>query len=937
MPLTVEQMIEYATRGHAWDKHARGIDPGSPMDGVNAFRSPLGGQDLHVNNQRDLADLMNRMIDDPDTSGVIAKNGKIDLYNSRTNTYMRFDPRSQDVGTVFRYPNSAQNFKTLGQDLGRTGELARGFDNSTSPGSARSAIESLGRRMNKPPLPNNGMRVSADYQGHMRTMDNFNAMRTPLDNGAGFVADVDARGRPSQMFFLDEAAGSVTEINGKNVTVHSFDNLPDDVRQGAASQFFNSQRDAAIQSARNSNTFAEVSEGGFDALKQQSLTRNPGKGFQFSSTSQVLNSVDSTPANVAAGKTFASANGFTDLNDMVRQYAGFSDHQMRMFDNVSSMTDADMVKLSETLSPAELDDLKKLRFGTEYTSLGSTDEAIEGLADFKRVMDGVSPASQTKILGALESTVDLARTADAASDTLRGARGLSNLVDVVRGIKLAKPALNVGKSGIVTTVAFTAASLAMTTKANAMMRDIADELHAQNPEEFTAEMRDKYHEMMDDVAPVLEVQSADPGPWAIFTMAGAETYAHNRFKDFSDEVGLSDEYHNLLAPSIVAGASLRGEIGTDTYNLIPETVTSSSDPLRELIEAKNAAEQAKDNYNETYQENRPPIWQAALMDMGHGEAGMFMEPPSVTLTKMEPDVVAAQAEVDRTRAEFQSEFDSVLSDPEKARALTEIMDKDDLIEIVERTAQYHGHDAHPMIQRYVEAQAADAAWYDLKGAWDNSTERDDAEQALMDNPEVMREFVSTIFVPEETSGEPENASENDQGNLNYTPAPNNTPAGSINYTPMPDSGMPQRGINFTPVPDGNLNGTLNLTPMTPEDGVPNYDEFNTESWPGLYVDTSSVQDLNSTPVEDFTPQFDGLDTSGGTEQYSDMLQPSDIQADGIPYYNLVDLPPIEVQASELPDYTVTAPIMSEPVEFTPLEQDIEGVRHGETSFPTRSL
>ena len=884
MPLTIDEMIDYITRGHAWDKHALGNDPnGGIMTGHNAFRDQIGGaagKDLHIDKPEDLADFMRRMVDDPDTKGLVAKNGKIEMYNSRTNVYMRFDPKSQDMGTVFRYPESAENFKHIGRELGSSGNLASRFDNATSPGAARSALESLGRRMNRPPLNPPNTRVSPGYQAEMRTMDNFNAMRTPLDRGQGFVAELDARGRPSHMVFMDDAAGTVTEIKNGDVIVRNFDNLPESMRAGAAQQFFNAQRDAAIAADKG---FTEVSEGGFDALKKAFTTQNPGKGVPFSSTSRVLDSVDSVPSNTA-GKTFTSQNGFSSVDDMVQQFVGFSDDQMRMYNNVTSMTDDEFVRLSSTLDPDDLENLKALRTSAEYTSLshaeGLTDDAIEGLVDFSKTMDKIDTASKTRLLSSLDSVVDAAKTADAASDLARGAKGLSSLVDIVRGIKIAKPTLNVGKSGIITTVAFTAASVAMTTTANAMMRNIADKLHEQDPENFTAEMRDKYQEMMDDVGTVLEVQAADPGPWAIFTMAGAESYAYDRFKEYSDEVGLSDEMHQLLAPSIVAGTSLRGEIGTDTYKIIPDTVTSSNDPLRDLIEARNAVEQAKDDYNQTYSDNQPPLWQRALLDSGASSASggmMMMEPPSVTITKAAPAVQEAQTQVDQAQRAFQAEFDKVLSDPVKARALTEVMDKDDLLEIVERTAKFNNEDAHPMIKAYVEAQAADAAWYDLKGAWDNSTARDETAQALLDNPEVMRDYVSNLFTPKTTE---------------IAPAPlemqNGTEQG---YVPTGVSPENEQDINFTPAA-----------------GYSSYAEGLADiEHPGLIIDTSGVSDAQGAGIYDgYTTDAINLPETT-SEDYSNLFTPLPDHIDSGIYYNLTDLPPLQI-----PEYEFDTPAVCLP-------------------------
>ena len=794
MPLTFDQMLEYIARGHAFPKHKEGMgQAGELMENVDNFRhtdtsaSPTGrvldlGRDLHINTPEDLMDYMRRMIDSPDTRGYTTRDGAIHLFNSRDNTYLLIDPNSSDMGTIHRYPNSAANFSKKEGIAGNGGDIKQKFNNELAPGSVRAQVDRLvennpsprrlrvdvddpdvlvrpGAEANANPdyagsnnMSRNGM--SADYTAYARHMDNLAATRAGLDAGKGYVAGLDDAGRPSQMFFMDEAAHTVTEINGREITVHRFDNLPETERAAATEQFFE----------MNKPSGANVVEGGYNNLVKQFQAENPGKlPLAGSNTRNVISSIE-------GGSVTAVDNvPYNSVDDAARAYIGFTGEQAGLFNAIPENISAEVLEGID--DPKVASALQDLSTAKEYSLIGNGDDAVDGLRNFNEVFEGMDATTRSGVMDALTAmgrspAVDAARGADAAVDALDA---ISDLARVARIAKTGRLGLNMSKAGIITTAVTTVAAVALTEHANAAVLDIADQLHAAG--HLTDEALADYKAMMDDVGPMLTGQAADPFITAIPGMAIVERIAYNRFQEFSDKHQLPQNIHEMLSPSIVAGTSLRGEIGQDTFKFIPDDPAQVPEELKALVEAKNAVTQSRENYWETYGENQPPLLQRVLMDSGGGHGGFMLKTPSQALTEAHPEVIQAQEQLDQARANFQTEFDKVLADPDAARALADLMTEDQLIDIIKQTAKFNTQDQHPLIQEYVRAQAADAAFYDLGGAWDNMKARDAAEQALRDNPEVMREYLSNIFVPPQQ--EPQGPQiENTSTGFNFEEDPN---------------------------------------------------------------------------------------------------------------------------------------------------------------------
>lgn len=772
MPLTLDDILEYISRGHAYAKHVEGMgQPGEAMEGVNSFRdvdtaaSPLSqagraqalGPSIPINNPADLKDYLQKMIDSPATEGFVTGSDRniIHLFNSRDQTYMVINTLDPDFGTVMRYPKSRDQFKNNATLAQQRGEFYTQFDNSKVQGAAADQIDNLIQRttnpiaLREPPgawasrqaqysgsnhLSNAPM--SADYQKFATHLEDMKTIRHGMDFGSGFVAAVDDKGRPSQMFLLDETANTVTEINGREITIHSFETIPEAQRAEVAQQF--------LEMNRPPNQ--EIIDGGYNEIVNSFQSENTGKlPLSGSNTQSVMSNIDKGTVETLTETPYRS------FGDASRAYIGFTDDQARLFDLIPAEISAETLKqIEDTAIRNALGDLTTAK---GYAQIGDGEEVVEGLRMFAETFEGLDDATRAGVLdvaaaAAKSPAADMAQGSAAAIDALDGA---SDLAKMVSSLKAGRLGLNVTKAGVITTVAATTLAVSATAYANTVIEDIADQLYASG--DLTEAAHKDFKELMSDVGPMLTGQAADPFITAIPGMAIVERIAYNKFQDFSDKHKLPQNIHEMLSPSIVAGTSLRGEIGQDSFRMIPDDPANAPDSLKGLVNARNAQLTANDNYWDTYQENRPPVWQAALMDSGMGMYGGFGKPPSQQITEMTPDVIAAQETLDTAKRNFQTEFDNVLANPEGARALADLMDEDQLFEIVKQTAKYNVEGQDPLIQNYVEAQAADAAWYDLKGAWNNWRARDNAEEALRENPEVMREYLSNIFVPK-TSPEP---------------------------------------------------------------------------------------------------------------------------------------------------------------------------------------
>lgn len=841
---TIDMLLEYLARGHGFAKHGEGLDTQRHMDGVRSFRDTTNaastevrsgaaarslGPDLHINTPEDLKDYMRRMLSDPATEGFVERNGTIQLFNQTDKTRLIINPldNSGDFGTIHRYPSSFEGFRDAKfraqRDMGRS--LVQ-FDNSVTRDAALNRVQGVvdNIRANphawRPTLANDpgtvtarlrnpdgtlvypGTQslsrtgVSADYAAHAAAIDRINGLRAGLDYGRGYVAQADAARRPSRMFFWDQRTNVVTEINGRELIQHTFGNLPQAEQARLAEQFFELNREGAA-----------VVEGGYDALVRAYQSAHSVQGPAVASTKSQLISA------LRDGRVTGATNvPYESVDDAARILVGFSREQAQAFDLVPAGLSAEA--LSHVDDPKVAAAILGLSQAKGYAQ---TDDTVTALSMFAEQFDKMDEATRAGVARTLEQMArsplpDAARATTAAAHAADALDGMGDLARLARTAKAGRLGLNFSKAGVVTAVVTTGLAVSATAYANATVMDIADRLH--ESKQLSDEAYADYRAMMNDVGTMLTAQAADPTVLAIPGTFIVESIAHNRFQEFSDRHQLPQHIHEMLSPSIYAGSSVRGEIGDNTFRTIPDDPSQAAPELRALIEAKQGVMQARQEYSRVYAANMPSPWVMGL-SAGTGGGGLGMH---MAITNM-PDVQAAQAGVDQAQARFQAEFDRLLSNPQGARALASLLTNDQLLEIVEATAKYNnGAHQDPLIQEFVRAQALDAPWYSLTGAWSNMQARDAAREALLRNPEVMRDYLAGVFVPPQAAA-PTQAASMETGpvqSVTLVEAPLVESSGnrdhlsgfSVRLPPIPQAFTPGR-LDHYPLPPGGT--SVNIT------------------------------------------------------------------------------------------------------------------------------
>lgn len=759
--LTLDLLIEYIARGHAFNKHLEGNDPDSYLNGKNAFRettvstaagSSRLGPDLHIQTPDDLRDYIRRMIDSADTKGFVDPNGSVHMFNSGDKTYLIVNPKDPDFGTIYRYEESEANFKRALSNAQLEARASRktvtAFDNAAVPGTARKSIQGVvdyvrnnadilrGKIMrddpgivtaiNNPSSKNLAKGMSADYRAFADSLDKLDIVRAALDRGNGFIAAIDEKGRPSQMFLLDEAKNTVTQIKGREIIVHTFDNLPEAERAATARQFFELNRPEA----------AQIIDGGYDGVIKAFQVENPGKlPLIGSHKGQVL-------TNLRTETIHATTDiPYTSLDDAARALLGLSEVEAKVFNAVPANLSAELLQ-SVTPDSQVIGALKELSAAKEL-ALAKEEGGVKFFAETFGKLDG---PTQKGVLEALQimSKAPLAETAQAAKITAQGAHALSDLAELAKALKLSRLGLNTSKAGIITTVVTTGIAVTATNYANAAVLNIADQLHASG--QLSAPAYQEYKELMSSVGPMLTGQSADPFITAIPGTFIVDRIAHNRFQEFSDKYKLPQNIHEMLSPAMFSGNSVRGQIGDNTLKIIPDSPDGAPEILRKLIEAKQQLTSANSQYFELYQKNNTYISMMNASVAGQSGIPAMGFANHLAVTNL-PDIQEAQAQVDAAKAIFQNEFDKLLSNTEGAKTLAGLLNEDQLLEIIRATGKFNSQGQNPLIDNYVNAEQANASWYDLKGHWNNMQNKNSAEQALRERPEIMRGYLANIFVP----------------------------------------------------------------------------------------------------------------------------------------------------------------------------------------------
>jgi len=794
--LTLDLLLEYIARGHGFAKHAEGLgQSGELMEDVHSFRhtdtsaSPKGqvlplGRDLKINTPEDLKAYARRMLDAPDTRGFVeARNSGdvVHLFNARDKTYMVINPADVDFGSIMRYPDSAQRFTKAQADLVKDKAVLRTFDNATVPGAALRETERLVSKASRQPqlyalqrspgedvaqqlkyagsqnLTRNNA-LSSDFQAFTHLEDQIIALRAPLDRASGYVAAVDSNGRPSQMFLLDKSTQTVTEINGSNIIQHTFEHIDPAYREAVAEQFFHAARPPGV----------EPLEGGYKAVVT-AFQNNPPAAFPHAKAQTIpVSGAEPTQVvrNFENGQlAFRTQPGYSSLADAARQFIGFKDAQTALaFEHMPSDINAARL-LDLNLDPQVAKAVQDLSLAKGYAQISEGQDVIVGLREFNETFNALEPAKQSAVLESLNRInpgrlLDLGKGANAALDALDSS---SDLIRTSQEMKAGRASMSFSRSNVITALVLSGVSVAATSYANAAVLELAGQLKVAG--RLTPEAYADYLEMMNSVGPMLTTQSADPLPTAIPGMVIVERIAYNRFQEFSNKHQLPENIHDMLSPSMVSGTSTRGQIGRETLSLIPLNPDQAPPELRALCEARVLIEQQQNLLDQAITEHRPTGFFQAFMDtplMVPSGAGSMAPPPGIFTTNevsgetrfqtnsellayASPEVQLAQTGLDRAYLKFQAEFDRVLSDPASARSLATLLSTDQLLEIVKATAPYHNNTLDPLISGYLSAQQLDAPFYDLMGAWNNMQARDASEQALRDHPEVMRDYLTSLF------------------------------------------------------------------------------------------------------------------------------------------------------------------------------------------------
>ena len=819
--LTAEVVAEYIARGHAFPKHAQGMDSGN-MAGVQAFTATqnLDGQklgpNLRINNPEDLQDYIMRMLNSPDTKGFVdPSSGKIHMLNQADNTQLIISPIDRyDFGTIHRYADSAASYERhLREARARTpsGQPFVTIDNSAEAGAAMAQVERLIERAKAnpailgailhndpgvatsrltvpssnpgeapvPKYPNNrGLEQgrSAVYDDFARRLDMVEHARPALTSGRGAVLGINTAvdesskqfGRANHMAFLDEATHSVTEIKDGVLTVHRFDHLPAEDAGRMAEQFFDRMRLGAT-----------VHEGGVAGMVRSIQATPevvmPGGATQTIKSPSGMTRASDVFTSIREGGIAADAvRGFENLDDAARVLLAMDAVQGDFFNRIpDSIPAEDLLKIKDPDAVAALQELSAIKREIDAAETGQG--TMEWLDLFKEQVDGMPPATRAAVTEALSDIgkAPISEAADAARMTTRGADLLDTLSDMaklIKSAKLSRLAFNTSKAGVVTTVVTTGLSVGATAFANEATLSIAEQLHASG--HLTDEAYTEYQAMMSEVAPMLTGQAADPTPLAIPGMVIVENIAMTRFQKFSDKHQLPQNIHEMLTPAMIPGRSMRASLSSGVSTGLPEDPSEVNPLLHDLVVAHNEVRAAGAEYIRVYDEvahpaqaaGVPPLLDLALEALTAPDPMATAESPEMVMLQSDhairqlgethailsnPRVVAAdQAEKDAI-AKFAAEFDRLLSDPQGAEALANELDPQQLLDIVKASAQFQDRsELDPLVIDYLDAEEAynNTEFYALIDQWNTSSAMGTAEEALRQNPQVMREYLSSIFV-----------------------------------------------------------------------------------------------------------------------------------------------------------------------------------------------
>jgi hypothetical protein len=285
------------------------------------------------------------------------------------------------------------------------------------------------------------------------------------------------------------------------------------------------------------------------------------------------------------------------------------------------------------------------------------------------------------------------------------------------------------KAGVVTTVAATAAGVALTEYAHNQQQELAQAYHEAGL--LSDEALADYNEMNEDVKNIVIAETTFnqlPLLGVVVGMAATEATARSQFNDWLEKHGpLDEELYQSLKMDMLGGSSLKAQFAMAGAEMIPRDLSEFPPELHSLWEAKQRMDNAQDAI----------------------PSGIRTRDGSIRAQRAE--AIAEKTDIyEQEKSAFQGEFDRLLADPSTAAQMLEMMPQDLLLEMVEQTAVARANDTHdPTIQRIAEIkEQLDNGLGGRKNASERKAlgrELDDLKEELEQNPEKMHGYIRDVF------------------------------------------------------------------------------------------------------------------------------------------------------------------------------------------------
>lgn len=334
-------------------------------------------------------------------------------------------------------------------------------------------------------------------------------------------------------------------------------------------------------------------------------------------------------------------------------------------------------------------------------------------------------------------------SSDAASMAGSAKRGADALEASADALKLGARGMRLAKMGVVTTIAATAGAVVLTEKAHAAQIDLVDQYYAEgrfgdlNDPEQAEKARvavEAYKEMNTEVRDMVIAETTvnqTPIVGVIIGMAATEAVSRQKFDNWLELHGPIDEdMYQALKMDMLGGSSLKAQFAMAGAEMIPATMSAFPVELQGLWEAKQRMDHAQSRSRVS---NRP-IRTRDADQRATAEAA-----------RAENNAAYSDA-----KAEYQAEFDRLMSDPSTATQMLELMPQELLLEMVVETARSNADaNHHPAIQRMAEIQEQlDVMRNTLGNAQERTQLQDelkDIKQQFEENPELMYGYIREVF------------------------------------------------------------------------------------------------------------------------------------------------------------------------------------------------